>query len=217
MNATYTKGGAIIPIGFSGNTIEIFESLERNYEIPAILDDDPSLHGTSFEGVPILPLTARAGFPHARFLCLVGSEHSFRKREKIIAGLGLGQDRFATFTDSSSRVSRFAAIGSGVVLYPGVTVTSNGRISDHVLIMPHSIVHHDVRIGACSLIGASVILAGGVSIGESCYIGSGTSVRNGVSIGNGALIGMGSVVVCDVPPRAVVAGNPARLLQRKEE
>jgi acetyltransferase-like isoleucine patch superfamily enzyme len=44
-------------------------------------------------------------------------------------------------------------------------------------------------------------------------IGSGSTILCGVTIGEGATVGAGSVVTKDVPPGAVVAGNPARLLR----
>jgi acetyltransferase-like isoleucine patch superfamily enzyme len=44
-------------------------------------------------------------------------------------------------------------------------------------------------------------------------IGSGAVILCGVTIGEGALVGAGAVVTADVPPGAVVAGVPARLLR----
>jgi acetyltransferase-like isoleucine patch superfamily enzyme len=44
-------------------------------------------------------------------------------------------------------------------------------------------------------------------------IGSGATLMCGITIGENALIGAGSVVTKDVPPGAVVAGNPARLVK----
>lgn len=44
-------------------------------------------------------------------------------------------------------------------------------------------------------------------------IGSGATILASVTIGEGAIVGAGSVVTRDVPPRAVVAGNPARVLR----
>jgi len=44
-------------------------------------------------------------------------------------------------------------------------------------------------------------------------IGSNATILGGVTIGEGAIIGAGSVVTQDVPERAIVAGNPARVVR----
>ena len=56
-----------------------------------------------------------------------------------------------------------------------------------------------------------------VSIGNDVWIGTRVIVLGGVTIGNGAVIGAGSVVTRDVPPYAVVAGTPARLIRYRFE
>ncbi len=45
------------------------------------------------------------------------------------------------------------------------------------------------------------------------WIGSGATILRGVKVGNGAVIGAGSVVTKDVPPYAIVVGNPGRVLR----
>jgi acetyltransferase-like isoleucine patch superfamily enzyme len=47
-------------------------------------------------------------------------------------------------------------------------------------------------------------------------IGSGAVILAGVTVGAGALVGAGAVVTRDVPPGAVVVGNPARVLRKRE-
>lgn len=52
-----------------------------------------------------------------------------------------------------------------------------------------------------------------VHIEKRAWIGFGASILKGVRIGEGAVVGAGSVVTRDVPPFAVVAGNPARIVR----
>ena len=43
-------------------------------------------------------------------------------------------------------------------------------------------------------------------------IGSNATILGGITIGDGVLIGAGAVVTKDIPSKAVVAGNPARII-----
>ena len=53
---------------------------------------------------------------------------------------------------------------------------------------------------------------GQVLIGNDVWIGMDVTILGGVRIGNGAVIAAGSVVVKDVPPYAIVGGNPAKII-----
>lgn len=50
-------------------------------------------------------------------------------------------------------------------------------------------------------------------IGDDVFIGTRAIVTKGVTIGDGAIVAAGSVVVGNVPPRAIVGGNPARIIR----
>lgn len=52
-------------------------------------------------------------------------------------------------------------------------------------------------------------------IGSDVWIGKSVLIKSGVTIGTGAVIGMGSVVTKDVPPYAIVVGNPARIVKMR--
>jgi hypothetical protein len=52
-----------------------------------------------------------------------------------------------------------------------------------------------------------------VTLGHDVWIGHGAIVLAGVSLGTGAAIGAGTVVTKDVPPFAIVVGNPGRVLR----
>ncbi len=54
-------------------------------------------------------------------------------------------------------------------------------------------------------------------VGKNVWIGFGVIVLPGVTIGDNSLIGAGSVVTKDVPPNSIVAGNPARVLRKRDK
>ncbi|MDF2809090.1 MAG: acetyltransferase [Microvirga sp.] len=54
-------------------------------------------------------------------------------------------------------------------------------------------------------------------IGKNCFIGARSIILPGVQVGDECVVGSGSVVTKDVPPRCVVAGNPAKIIQENIE
>ena len=54
---------------------------------------------------------------------------------------------------------------------------------------------------------------GGITIGDDVWIDTNAIILGGVKVGQGAIIGAGAVVTKDIPPYAVVVGNPARIVK----
>ena len=53
-----------------------------------------------------------------------------------------------------------------------------------------------------------------IRIGRNCFIGGASMILPGVTVGDGAIVGAGAVVMDDVPPNTIVAGNPAKVIAR---
>lgn len=53
------------------------------------------------------------------------------------------------------------------------------------------------------------------SLGSDIWVGAGVNILRGVKIGSGAIIGAGTVITKDVPPYAVVVGNPGRIIRMR--
>lgn len=55
-----------------------------------------------------------------------------------------------------------------------------------------------------------------ITIGDDVWIATGATVLPGIVIGDGAVVGACSVVTKDVPPWTVVAGNPAKVVKKRD-
>ena len=101
------------------------------------------------------------------------------------------------------RVGNFCSIGPGVVILLG----GGNHQYDTVSTFPFDDFFPEYH-GVEDRFGKR-----GVVIGSDVWIGMEAMILPGIKIGDGAVIGARSVVTKDVPPYAVVAGNPARLIK----
>lgn len=99
-----------------------------------------------------------------------------------------------------------------------VNVLERVEIGAHCLFGPRCvIVDHNHGILPNRRIDEQPCVAKPIRIGDDVWMGTGAVVLPGVSIGAGAVVGAQAVVTRDVPPMAVVAGNPARILRKRGE
>ena len=112
-------------------------------------------------------------------------------------------------------VSQSATVDVGALLAAGSVVNTCARLGAGVIVNTNASVGHDCIIGEATHIAPAVGMGGNVMIGQQVLVGIGARIVPSISIGDGAIIGAGSVVLRDVPPGAVMMGNPARRVQRR--
>lgn len=211
----------LIILGVGGNCLDILDAVlalndttsTQAYRIRGFLDDAAE-HGKAVQGFPVLgKLTEACRFPECFFVNGIGSFRNYWRKPEIIARTGIATERFETIIHPQGSVSRFASLGNGTVVLQHATINAQAKVGSHVIVLPNSVISHDVLVGDFTCIASGATIAGGVRIGKACYLGANCSINNGVSMGDFSLVGMGAAVLKDVAERAVVAGNPARLLR----
>ncbi len=87
-------------------------------------------------------------------------------------------------------------------------------IGDNVTLAPRvHLLAHD----ASTIVHLGYARIGNIRIGDNVFVGADTLVLPGVTIGHDSIVGANSTVVHDVPPKMVVAGNPARIICTLDE
>jgi acetyltransferase-like isoleucine patch superfamily enzyme len=111
----------------------------------------------------------------------------------------------------NARIGRRCKVSSHTFICEGVTIEDNVFIGHGVTFINDTFPRAATESGELQTEKDWKVETTVVKRGAS--IGSGCTILSNVVIGEHALVGAGSVVTRDVPPRAIVAGNPARLLR----
>jgi len=100
--------------------------------------------------------------------------------------------------------------GKGLIIYHGQALV----INQGVVIGDDCVLRNSVTIGHKKL--ADGTFTACPRIGNNVDIGANVCIVGDVTVGNNVIIGAGSVVVKSVPDNCTVVGNPARILEKKE-
>lgn len=155
---------------------------------------------------------------------VIGPGAVIRSHTVIYAGNVIGE-RFATghgvMIREENRIGDDVSIGSHTVVEHHVSIGNGVRIHSQAFIPEHSVLEDGCWIGP------NVVLTNalhplcpkakecmkGATVKRGAKIGANATLLPDITIGEHALVGVGAVVTHDVPPGAVVAGNPARQIK----
>ena len=130
------------------------------------------------------------------------------------------------------------SIGDGTKIGPFVEVQKNASIGKNCKISSHTFVCEGVTIEDDVFVGHGVVFINDkypkatnelgqlqteanwevipTLVKRGASIGSNATILCGVTVGEEAIVGAGSIVTRHVPSRAIVAGNPARVIRKLE-
>jgi acetyltransferase-like isoleucine patch superfamily enzyme len=122
---------------------------------------------------------------------------------------GYDKDTFPMFTEGARII-----IGAFCSISPEVRILGGG---EHETTRASTFPLNARLFDPAKRTAADAVDTGPTVIGNDVWIGLGARILSGAIIGDGAVIGAGAVVSGSVPPYAVVAGNPARVIRYRFE
>jgi acetyltransferase-like isoleucine patch superfamily enzyme len=176
---------------------------------------------TSIEDFCIVGVPPR-GVRDGELPTTIGERAVIRSHTVIYAGNVIGKN-FQTGNKvnirESNRIGDNVSVGTLSVIEHHVTIADRVRIHTQVFVPEFSVLEEGCWLGPnVVLTNAKYPLSPKVKeqlvgpvIRKGAKIGANVTILPGVVVGENALVGAGSVVAKDVPPGAVVVGNPARV------
>ena len=211
----------VLPVGVRTDADEDTMALDQH----SMSDDAVALPGPRAALSPLTRIAQRYLIPrlvktvyfYLRYRCLVSPQASVQLSDRITFGRGTVVKPYAVIINHTGRI----AIGARCAISSFNHVSTGDQdlvIGDHVRIAPNvTILGADRNVKQRD---ALIVDQGrshkSTNIGHDVLIGAGAVILPGCNIGTGAVIGAGSVVTRDVPPYAIVAGSPARVIGQRE-
>ena len=132
---------------------------------------------------------------------ILGDQSCVRERVSVGDDVVLGR---------GSLIENDTTVGAMTKIQAEAYITAYSTLEEHVFIAPCVVTTNDNFMGRTERRHA---LTKGPTIRRGARVGGGAVLCPGVEIGEEAFVGAGAVVTKDVPPRALVVGNPARVLR----
>ena len=132
---------------------------------------------------------------------ILGDQSCVRERVEVGDDVVLGR---------GSYIENDTTVGAMTKIQAEAYVTAYSTLEEHVFIAPCVVTTNDNYMGRTE---KRLTEMRGPTIRRGARVGGGAVLCPGVEIGEEAFVGAGAVVTKDVPPRALVVGNPARVLR----
>lgn len=128
----------------------------------------------------------------------------------VYCGRNVNIEHGAVFSRHGVSIGSNSGIGISAFVGDGTSIGSNVMMGPEVLIYT---CNHNTSCVDIPMIQQGYTPVAPVTVEDDVWIGARVIILPGVTIGSGSVLGAGSVISRNVPPGAVVVGNPARIVR----
>lgn len=121
-----------------------------------------------------------------------------------------------TLIHPSAIVSKYSQLAKGVVIHANSVIQADAMIEQDTIISYNSSVTHTTKIGKSCYLAFGSTVGAFVEIQDNVFVGQSAAIVSGKLnyVGHDSIVGAGSVVIQNIEPFSVVAGNPAKLIKK---
>jgi len=205
--------------GALGEHVHYLFSYDPKVRVRAFLDDNPGQVGKLVHDLPVLPAIkesfsqlSKEGVTHG--IAAIGDGPV---REQCSFRLAESGYTIINAVHPSAQISPQVQLGHGVIILANVNLFFNAVLGNHVFVANSVTVSHDNIIDDNVSLNTSSTIVARVHVGRNVYVGASATVVHphigSISVGEDAIIGAGSLIIEDVPARAVVHGGPGKVVR----
>lgn len=203
--------------GLGAETEGLAKNINESSPLPRwkeiiFVDDDLEKQGTTLVDREVLTFeqaVEKYGIHGIEFILAFGESTI---RDKVFAKVSERGGQFTNLVDPTiTQFPKSVEIGKSCIIRSAPPPCA--KLGNCVLLQGTAVMGHHLNAGDNVTISSLAFVGGCVTIGRNTYIAPGALIRNDVKIGENAIVGMGAVVTKDVPDRAVVYGNPAKIMR----
>ena len=173
--------------------IEEINEVNPTWNILGFVDENSEIWGKELNGYKVLGGLNILDKLESKPEVIVAIANCGVKKD-IVAKLN-NKFNFATIIYPTVKISKYIEIGQGTIIYPGVILTVNTSIGNHIIISGNCGIGHDTVIDDYSSVLWGSNFSGFNTVREECFIGVGTKVIQGINIGRGRKVDAGTVVI----------------------
>lgn len=187
---------------------------QNEYVCHGLINDRDGLE--EIEGFPVvgglkdIPAFIKQGY---YFIYTIFRADGQQQRIELFESLAIPDDRLAIFVHPTAYVAPKVHLSPGCVVMPNASISSVTTIGRCCRILACSSIGHHNNIGNYCFFASNSCSGSYLEIEDGVTVGLNATIREYVKLGKNSAVGMGAVVLNNIGPGEIWAGNPAKFLR----